>query len=185
MKCLDATWHNSFGLFHSKLKTPHRGFNFCLIEVVTVCESQSAHTVQDQSHKHWSIFWQSRAVKQLTNKCLKISEEGSFNMLWWPYATLTICSIISQQKAQKAQFQMTYDSGFSWWCGRDGGHMRKQIFYFTNEQSVPASRRFVITNVFWLYSSCFTTVFLYKYILLLWLDGVDFVIKYHDCSTWA
>lgn len=55
----------------------------------------------------------------------------------------------------------------------------ENLWFYERSQSVPASWRFLgkIMIVFWLYSSCFTNVFLYKYILLLRLDSLELCHK--------
>lgn len=133
--------------------------------VVTVSQSLSAAPVLCKytdrifcNWTHWTIKW---ALQR-------------FDGLMQLYKTILLFYVKAQQ------LQTTYDSGISRWRRQREGQQRdgKSLFY-ERSQSVPASWRFLgkVMIVFWLYSGCFTNVFLYKYILLLRLDSLELCHK--------
>ena len=85
----------------------------------------------------------------------------SFTMLWWPYATWTIC----------VPYYLTWkhnrvsNDDFSKW----GKHEKANVLFYEWWKSVPASYRLLLKVVL--------IVLLYKYIVLLWLDGLDLCHK--------
>lgn len=93
-------------------------------------------------------------------------------MLWWPYATYeNILWILFYMKAQQSS-RWIMTQAFQ----EEGGMKNSFILWMVRKCS--CFLKIYYYRLCWLYSSCFTIVFLYKYILLLWLDGLDL------CHRW-